>query len=135
VQVLTPEALLARQKMEQSQCPLDRQWNIVTYEEQVGRGVARPFEECELIHTVSCSRAPVISLSDLIGESGRYSYTSTCFSGAKVLALLVQKYTLSELIENGRRGPLHISAVGADSPGELLLLLLCGRMLTYADVC
>ena len=82
-----------RDKMLASPCDLDRGWDIQTYEEVQAQGVERPFAQCGLIHTASCARQAVIGLADL------------------------------QAAPDGRRGPVHISAMGADSAGKQELRL------------
>jgi ornithine cyclodeaminase/alanine dehydrogenase-like protein (mu-crystallin family) len=58
-----------REKMRSSPCALDREWEIVTYEEEEKAGNSRPFAQCALIHTVSCARTPVLTPDDLAGRA------------------------------------------------------------------
>lgn len=60
--------------MSESSCPVDREWQITPAE-------LKDFKECQLIHTLTTSRTPLLKLDD-IGKD------------------------------------VHISAVGADSPGK-----------------
>ena len=64
-------------KMRDSTCELDRRWNIVIADS------SSDFKRCQLIHTLTNSRKPVLSMADL----------------------------------DASNGGLHITAVGADSPG------------------
>ena len=76
------------EKMRTSAYAKDREWQF-----ELAEDIAAPsFRGCVLIHTLTTSRAPVLAWSDLFESDA--DFTSESFKG------------------------LHISAVGADSPGK-----------------
>jgi ornithine cyclodeaminase len=81
------------QRMKSSTFSLDRMWNFEHYEPVASGGEA--FQKCQLIHTMTPSRTPVLTVHDVLIPSskgdGDKGY-STCF--------------------------LHITAVGADCSGK-----------------
>jgi len=75
------------EKMENSTYPPDREWTFEHYESVANSG--KGFTECQLIHTLTPSRSPVLFLEDI------------CVG-----------------CENENAQLLHITCVGADSPGK-----------------
>jgi len=57
-----------RDTMLASAWPADREWDIVTFEEERARGIQAPFVQCALIHTVTCARSPVLTAADVFGD-------------------------------------------------------------------
>ena len=69
VKTRTPEsAVRFRDTMLASAWAADREWDIVTFEEERARGMQAPFVQCALIHTVTCARSPVLTAPDVFGE-------------------------------------------------------------------
>merc|ERR1711963_882714 len=77
-------------KMKASECELDREWELEVFDDSNGDSEST-FRHCDLIHTLTPGRAANIKMSDL--------------------------YSPAELATRSNRRPLHISAIGADSPG------------------
>ena len=92
-----------KEKLEKSGCAMDREWMVTVIDpeddgEETGK---KRFRECQLIHTVTCSREPILGLEHIFYPRDD-EYVKQ----------------VPNTVDPWKTRPLHITACGADSIGK-----------------